>query len=139
MIGMRAEAYEYGAPEYVAMEIYLMWRARGMTIETPATINPDRRFGHGTTALFEPAHGSSPHRTASRRSNPTGAWLALADLLAWCPDLAVLSLHATLRAALDRVIDDGAPTYDLAAPGVPVLDLDQFNERVLNELASVSA
>lgn len=104
-----------------------------------ATINPDRRFGHGTTALFEPAHGSSPHRTGSRRSNPTGAWLALVDLLAWCPDLAALDLHTTLRAALDRVIDDGAPTYDLAAPGAPVLDLDQFNERILNELAAVTA
>ena len=32
-----------------------------------ATINPDRRFGQGATALFEPAHGSSPHRTGSRR------------------------------------------------------------------------
>lgn len=36
MIGMRAEPYEYGAPEYVMMETFLMWRARGMTIETPA-------------------------------------------------------------------------------------------------------
>jgi sulfur-oxidizing protein SoxA len=36
MIGMRAETYAYGAPEYVDMELYLMWRARGMTIETPA-------------------------------------------------------------------------------------------------------
>src|SRR6185312_12228469 len=35
MIGMRAEAYAYGAPEYVDMELYLMWRARGMTGETP--------------------------------------------------------------------------------------------------------
>ncbi len=36
MIGMRAEPYVYGAPEYVELELYLMWRARGMTIETPA-------------------------------------------------------------------------------------------------------
>jgi L-cysteine S-thiosulfotransferase len=36
IIGMRAETYAYGAPEYVDMELYLMWRARGMTIETPA-------------------------------------------------------------------------------------------------------
>jgi 3-isopropylmalate dehydrogenase len=104
-----------------------------------ATINPDRRFGHGITALFEPAHGSSPHRTGSRRSNPTGAWLALVDLLAWCPDLAALDLAGHVRAALDRVLDAGAPTYDLAAPGTPVLDLDQFNERMLEALAAVAA
>jgi sulfur-oxidizing protein SoxA len=36
LIGMRAEAFEYGAPEYVILELYLMWRARGMAVETPA-------------------------------------------------------------------------------------------------------
>jgi len=36
MIGVRAEAYAYGAPEYVELEYYLMWRARGMKLETPA-------------------------------------------------------------------------------------------------------
>ena len=36
LIGMRSEPYEYGAPEYVALELYLMSRARGMRIETPA-------------------------------------------------------------------------------------------------------
>jgi sulfur-oxidizing protein SoxA len=36
LIGMRAEHYDYGAPEYVDLELYLMWRARGMPMETPA-------------------------------------------------------------------------------------------------------
>jgi sulfur-oxidizing protein SoxA len=36
MIGMRAEPYAYGAPEFVDLELYLMWRARGMALETPA-------------------------------------------------------------------------------------------------------
>jgi L-cysteine S-thiosulfotransferase len=36
MIGARAEAYDYGAPELVELELYLMSRARGMPIETPA-------------------------------------------------------------------------------------------------------
>jgi sulfur-oxidizing protein SoxA len=35
-VGVRAEAYEYGAPEFVDLELYLMWRARGMTFEAPA-------------------------------------------------------------------------------------------------------
>jgi sulfur-oxidizing protein SoxA len=35
IIGMRAETYPYGAQEYVNMELYLMWRARGMTMESP--------------------------------------------------------------------------------------------------------
>lgn len=36
MIGMRAEPYDYGAPENVDLELYLMWRARGLRVETPA-------------------------------------------------------------------------------------------------------
>jgi len=36
LIGMRAEPYAYGADEYVDLELFLMWRARGMTMETPA-------------------------------------------------------------------------------------------------------
>jgi sulfur-oxidizing protein SoxA len=36
MIGMRAEPYAYGSPEFIALEAYLMWRARGMPMESPA-------------------------------------------------------------------------------------------------------
>ena len=36
IIGIRAQAYDYGAPELVELELYLMSRARGMPIETPA-------------------------------------------------------------------------------------------------------
>jgi L-cysteine S-thiosulfotransferase len=34
--GIRAQAYNYGAPELVELELYLMSRARGMPVETPA-------------------------------------------------------------------------------------------------------
>jgi sulfur-oxidizing protein SoxA len=36
MIGVRAEPFEYGSPEFVELELYLTWRARGMKLETPA-------------------------------------------------------------------------------------------------------
>jgi L-cysteine S-thiosulfotransferase len=36
IFGIRAQAYDYGAPELVELELYLMSRARGMLIETPA-------------------------------------------------------------------------------------------------------
>jgi sulfur-oxidizing protein SoxA len=36
LIGIRAEPYEFGAPELVDLELYLMWRARGMIMESPA-------------------------------------------------------------------------------------------------------
>ena len=36
MTGVRAEAPAYGAPELVELELFLMWRANGMKLETPA-------------------------------------------------------------------------------------------------------
>jgi sulfur-oxidizing protein SoxA len=36
MVGVRAEPFAYGSPEFIAIEAYLMERARGMEVETPA-------------------------------------------------------------------------------------------------------
>jgi sulfur-oxidizing protein SoxA len=34
-VAVRAEPYPYGAQEYVNLELYLAWRARGLPVETP--------------------------------------------------------------------------------------------------------
>ena len=36
LVGIRAEPYEYGAPELVDLELYLMSRAAGMKMDAPA-------------------------------------------------------------------------------------------------------
>jgi sulfur-oxidizing protein SoxA len=36
MAGVRAEPFSYGSPEFIALELYLMDRAKGMAVETPA-------------------------------------------------------------------------------------------------------
>ena len=36
LTGIRAQAYDFGSPELVDLELYLMSRARGMPVETPA-------------------------------------------------------------------------------------------------------
>jgi 3-isopropylmalate dehydrogenase len=99
-----------------------------------ATINPDRTAGTGATGLFEPAHGSSPHRTGTRRSNPTGAWLALAALLDWCPDLQPYGLGPRVRTALADVYASGIRTYDLATPGTSAVAMDELNRHILSAL-----
>jgi sulfur-oxidizing protein SoxA len=35
-VSVRAEAYPYGADEYVNLELYMAWRGRGLPVETPA-------------------------------------------------------------------------------------------------------
>jgi L-cysteine S-thiosulfotransferase len=36
LAGIRAETPPYGAPDLVELELYLMWRANGMRLETPS-------------------------------------------------------------------------------------------------------
>ena len=36
LIGVRAETFAYGAPDYVDLALYMMWRARGLPVEAPA-------------------------------------------------------------------------------------------------------
>jgi sulfur-oxidizing protein SoxA len=36
LVGMRAEAYDWADPQYVALELYLMERSRGMALDAPA-------------------------------------------------------------------------------------------------------
>lgn len=36
LVGVRAEPFQYGAPEYVDIELFLMTRAAGLKMETPA-------------------------------------------------------------------------------------------------------
>ena len=36
MSAVRAEPYDFGSPELVDLELFLMWRSRGMPVETPA-------------------------------------------------------------------------------------------------------
>jgi L-cysteine S-thiosulfotransferase len=36
LFGMRAESYAFESAEFIALEAYLMWRARGMPMEAPA-------------------------------------------------------------------------------------------------------
>ena len=36
MTGLRAEPFDYGAPQAVALELYLMERAGGMPMDAPA-------------------------------------------------------------------------------------------------------
>jgi sulfur-oxidizing protein SoxA len=35
MSGVRAQQFEYGSPEMAQLELFLMWRARGMPLESP--------------------------------------------------------------------------------------------------------
>lgn len=92
-----------------------------------ATIRP--AGGSGCRGLYEPAHGSSPARTGKDMANPTGAFLALAMLLADHEPTAHVA--AALQEALLSELRSGAVTYDLVAPGATPVGTREFSERVV--------
>jgi sulfur-oxidizing protein SoxA len=36
LVGVRAQPFEFGAPEFVDIELFLMQRAQGLEMDTPA-------------------------------------------------------------------------------------------------------
>ena len=73
---------------------------------------PSASLGDEGRGLFEPVHGSAPDIAGTDQANPLGAILCVAMLLEH--GLARPADGARVRAAVDRVLDDGYRTPDLA-------------------------
>jgi 3-isopropylmalate dehydrogenase len=87
-------------------------------------------------ALYEPVHGSAPDIEGRGIANPVGALLCVALLLrhtAQRNDLAV-----RLEQAIERVLQQGARTADIAAAGETVIGTAAFGDAVLDTLAQVA-
>ena len=75
---------------------------------------PSASLGDGTRGLYEPIHGSAPDIAGQGIANPYGAILSVALLLRHS-----LQLEDEARAvelAVQRALDDGVRTPDIAAP-----------------------
>jgi sulfur-oxidizing protein SoxA len=66
MIGVRAEPYEYGAPEAVALELYLMARARGMPLEPRRRARKQGRPNRPDPPCFSLSSGRKSSRPTHR-------------------------------------------------------------------------
>ncbi|SNS89128.1 Malate/lactate/ureidoglycolate dehydrogenase, LDH2 family [Geodermatophilus pulveris] len=82
-----------------------------------ASVHPGEPVRGRCVGLFEPAHGSAPRRALRGQVDPLGGFLALAALLRHFP--ATRALGDRVRAAVDRVLQGGPWTYDLAPEGTP--------------------
>jgi 3-isopropylmalate dehydrogenase len=77
----------------------------------PSASLGERRTAHGLAGLFEPIHGSSPHRTGTDTANPIATILSAAMMLRW--SLGQPAAAADVEAAVRRALDDGIRTNDL--------------------------
>ncbi len=77
----------------------------------PSASLGERRTAHGLAGLFEPIHGSSPHRTGTDTANPIATILSAAMMLRW--SLGQAAAAADIEGAVRRTLDDGVRTNDL--------------------------
>ena len=95
---------------------------------------PSASLGDGRSAagervgLYEPIHGSAPDIAGKGIANPIGTILSAALLLRH--SLGLEAEAATVERAVAAVIEDGAPTADLARDGESTLGTEEVGERV---------
>jgi 3-isopropylmalate dehydrogenase len=92
---------------------------------------PSASVGDGP-ALYEPIHGSAPDIAGKDIANPVGTINSVAMMFEFSfgrPDLAEL-----INGAVDRVLEDGYRTADIAKTGMRAVGTKEFTDRVLEEI-----
>jgi 3-isopropylmalate dehydrogenase len=90
---------------------------------------PSASLGDGP-GLFEPIHGSAPPLAGQDVANPIGTILSVALLLRH--GLRLPAPAARIEAAVDRALEQGARTRDIAAPGEATLGTRAVAELVVS-------
>ncbi len=88
---------------------------------------PSASLGNGP-GLFEPVHGSAPDIAGQNKANPLATIASAAMLLAY--GLKRKREAETIEQAIAEVLESGARTADIAAPGEPVLTTQKMGDRV---------
>ena len=78
---------------------------------------PSASLGDGALGLYEPIHGSAPDIAGLGLANPIATILSVAMMLRYSFDLTEEA--DVLEAAVERVLDAGHRTGDIAKPGEP--------------------
>jgi len=92
---------------------------------------PSASLGDGV-GLFEPVHGSAPTIAGKDIANPIGAILSAAMLLS--DGLGLRKEGAAVTAAVERTLQAGHRTADIADAGQPALGTRAFTDAVLAEI-----
>jgi 3-isopropylmalate dehydrogenase len=86
----------------------------------------------GRVALYEPVHGSAPDIAGQRTANPLASILSAALLLRH--SLGCEAEASAVERAVEKALDDGLRTADLARPGEPALSTSEMGDAVLARL-----
>lgn len=93
---------------------------------------PSASLNSESRGLYEPVHGSAPDIAGQGKANPLATILSAAMLLRYSlnEDAAAQSIEA----AVERVLDSGLRTGDIAAPGEPACSTTDMGDAVVAAL-----
>jgi 3-isopropylmalate dehydrogenase len=89
---------------------------------------PSASLGVGTMGVYEPIHGSAPDIAGKGIANPTGTILSAALLLRY--SLGLEAEAVAIETAVEKVINDGARTGDVAAAGETALGSAEYAAKI---------
>ena len=93
---------------------------------------PSASLGDGTRGMYEPIHGSAPDIAGTGKANPIATILSAAMMLRYSFNL--LDEAGCIEAAVDKALQDGCRTGDIAAPGDAVLNCEQMTQAILDRI-----
>jgi len=90
----------------------------------------------GRTALYEPIHGSAPTLAGKDVACPLGAIFSAAMMLE--ESFGLKRESRWIEAAVDRMLEQGYRTVDIAGPGERVVSGSEFTSKIRSELRGAS-
>ena len=93
---------------------------------------PSSSLGDGTRGLYEPIHGSAPDIAGQDKANPIATILSAAMMLRYSFGLGREA--QAIEDAVDRVLDAGWRTGDIAGEGAAALGCAAMTDKILSEI-----
>ena len=106
--------------------------AGSMGVLPSASLGAPRDAGRTQPGLYEPIHGSAPAIAGQGIANPLGTILSAAMLLRH--SLGLQDEARAVEAAVDRALDQGLRTRDIAAPGQPSVSTEAMGRAVAESI-----
>ena len=93
---------------------------------------PSASLGDGSRGLYEPIHGSAPDIAGTGKADPIATILSAAMMLRYSFGLGAEA--DCVEAAVDRALNDGCRTADIAGPGDEALSCSQMVQAILDRI-----
>ena len=93
---------------------------------------PSASLGDGTRGLYEPIHGSAPDIAGTGKADPIATILSAAMMLRYSFGLGAEA--DCVEEAVDKALNDGCRTADIAGPGDEALSCSQMVQAILDRI-----